>query len=484
VSPFTALALEPIDPIAGDPSEIRRFAHELRRLTGPLDVPRQAAVSLQAVRHSAVWDGDGFLAFLTLIEKLPKPADIDNATDQFHWLASELETFADVLDECQAENRRCRRELDDAHPPDVELTDDVLSTMSGISLQASRTLDRLDEASVRLRQAFDDMDQRTVHAEPPPGVLERVGNGLEAFQEWNDRVSREFVIGIGVGAWEMVKGVGMLAFYLNPAVLPFTGKKLWEHRESIGAVVTFARQHPQLFATEMGKAVVDWETLDESPARWLGKMVPDLLLTAATLAGGGAATRASAATVRSLKAVDHLADAGKDLSRTGRAVRRSRALLTKARITLHEGVVAFDDKANPALAKFKVTVLDPELAVGQYPITAGPTMVKDRLTAGWYSRMKSADRWMNGLPGQEGGGLATFVGPRALARGGQFNEYQQLHDRFADLAGADASGPSAPATAPPPPATPPGTTAPSPPATPSPVAPPRRYQTTSSAGPP
>jgi hypothetical protein len=489
VSPFTAFALEPIDPIEGDPSDVRQFAHELRRLTGRLDVPRQATVSLQAVRHSGVWDGDGFRAFLTLVEKLPKPADIDNAVDRFHWLATELETFADVLDECQAENRRCRRELDEAHPPDVELTDEVLSTMSGISLQASRSLERLDEASTRLAQAFDDMDQLTIYAEPPPGVLERVGSGLVAFQEWNDRVGREFVIGIGTGAWEMVKGVGMLAFYLNPVVLPFTAKKLWQHRESIVAVATFAREHPRSFATEMGKAVVDWETLDESPARWLGKMVPDLLLAIATVGSGSVATKASSSTVRLLKAGDRFADAGQDLSKAGRALRHGRALLDRTRIALHDKPELVDSFVDPFLAKPGIGPLDPTSALARRKVNRLPTMVKDAATGGWYSRMSLANRWVNGVPGLSGPELAFFTAPRVLSRGGQLDNIRTLDAAVHELTSPTEPSPGEPPprdAAGSPPAPPPGTTVPSssPTGATAPAPPPRRYQTTTSAGPP
>ena len=471
------LALDPIDPIDGDPSEVRQFAHELRRLTGRLDVPRRAVVSLQAVRHSALWDGDAFLAFLTLVEKLPKPADIDNAVDRFHWLASELETFADVLEECQAENRRCRRELDDAHPPGAELTDEVLSTMSGIGLQASRVLERLAEASVRLRQVFDDMDRLTVYAEPPPGVLERVGDGLDAFRTWNERVATEFAIGIGVGAWETVKGVGMLAFYLNPAVLPFTAKKVWQDRESIVAVATFARQHPQVFATEMGKAVVDWETLDESPARWLGKLVPDVLLAVATTGSGNIASKATGSTVDTLRAVDRLADAGEDVSKAGRALQRSRAVLDKGRIALHDGVTRIDRKINPWLGKFRLGLLDPESAMAQRRINRLPAGLKSVVTAGWYRRMSSANSWLNGLPGLDLSKRAYFIAPRVLSRGGQVTDLQQLDARVGDLAtSTEPSGPPSPPALEP--VVPPDALDRAP------VPPPRRYQTTSSAGPP
>ncbi|MFC3542454.1 hypothetical protein [Nonomuraea ferruginea] len=82
----------------------------------------------------------------------------------------------------------------------------------------------------------------------------------------------------------------------------------WEH--SLGGLITnpsgpveraraaydageFAAEHPLEFA----KSAVDWKTLTENPARWFGRLIPEVLLgagTAATRAGRltGAATRA------------------------------------------------------------------------------------------------------------------------------------------------------------------------------------------------
>lgn len=61
-------------------------------------------------------------------------------------------------------------------------------------------------------------------------------------------------------------------------------------------------QHPLEFA----KAAADWETLQNDPARWTGRMTPDAILSAA--GGGGIASRG-------LKAVR---DAGKGAARAGR----------------------------------------------------------------------------------------------------------------------------------------------------------------------
>jgi hypothetical protein len=341
------------------------------------------------------------------------------------------------------------------------------------------------------------MDQRTNYAEPPPGRLERIGNGLEAFKKWNDRVGREFLIGIGVGAWEMVKGVGMLAFYLNPAMLPVTGPKLWENRDNVKAIATFAWDNPGLFAKEMGKAVVDWETLDESPARWLGKMVPDLLLSLATIGTGKAASTGAKATIKALEKTGDLADKSQALSRAGR-VTDGRPLATTARTALHESVSFMEKKIQPGNAKVEgrlqpllaeVDVKPPGMhtTVKEYLLDHERTLVTDAVTAGSYSRLREADRWVNGMPGMKWRDRARFAAPRALSNGSTFADRQAIYVQADTL--ASTTEPAAPGggSNPPPPAGPTPAPAPRPdvldpaPAT---APPPARYQTTSSASPP
>ncbi|MFG1943149.1 hypothetical protein [Nonomuraea sp. NPDC048826] len=110
----------------------------------------------------------------------------------------------------------------------------------------------------------------------------------------------------------LVPGAGGLAHgYAGRVAVPFAqgvaeaaigaARFGWDH--SLGGLITnptgpveraraaydsgeFAAGHPVEFA----KSVLDWETLTEDPARWFGRLVPDLLL-----GGGAAATRAGRA---------------------------------------------------------------------------------------------------------------------------------------------------------------------------------------------
>jgi hypothetical protein len=80
--------------------------------------------------------------------------------------------------------------------------------------------------------------------------------------------------------------------------------------EQAGAMVTALREDPLEFGKNVGKAVVDWDTWADDPARALGHLVPDAV---ATILSGGAG--AAARGVRGLDALADTADAVRDVDR-------------------------------------------------------------------------------------------------------------------------------------------------------------------------
>jgi hypothetical protein len=81
--------------------------------------------------------------------------------------------------------------------------------------------------------------------------------------------------------------------------------------QALGEGLWYGITHPVEFA----QILVDWDTWRENPARALGRLVPDLVLTLAT-AGGGAASR-SVRGVNALRRLAGRADEVGDLARVG-----------------------------------------------------------------------------------------------------------------------------------------------------------------------
>jgi hypothetical protein len=153
----------------------------------------------------------------------------------------------------------------------------------------------LDDARARVRAAGDLAARRTeaAWADAPrePHWWESAGH---------------FVAEIGRGAWEATAGMVELAWSIS-TVRMMVDPEGWQRDVSaLGEGLLYGITHP----VEFGKAIVDWDTWQESPGRAIGHLVPDLLITLAT-AGGGAAARGA----RAVEAADDLADMGTTLRR-------------------------------------------------------------------------------------------------------------------------------------------------------------------------
>jgi hypothetical protein len=69
-------------------------------------------------------------------------------------------------------------------------------------------------------------------------------------------------------------------------------------REQAGALVSEAVADPAGFATQLGKAAVDWHTWADDPARAAGRLTPDAALTVATMGAGSGAVAAERGALR------------------------------------------------------------------------------------------------------------------------------------------------------------------------------------------
>jgi hypothetical protein len=268
-----------IPQIEGDPSTLRTCASDLRTLAGDLATPRTAAFQLQEITDGTSWQGAGFEAFRKKVDKNPKAADIENAQSIMHQAADALTTLASGIADCQTRIGWYRQQIDNLNLPAGELTDDVRP-------QVQRIKDDVDGVRAtykgHMRTAgdrFDELTGKTVYAEPPPGFFESV---VDFVSDGLDFVC-EFAIGIVEGVWEMVKGLYSIVALV---VQPWKWPQAWD---TIVAIAKYAWHDPMGFLKAVGLAIVDADTWKESPAKWFGKLIPNIVLAIATGGAGSAA---------------------------------------------------------------------------------------------------------------------------------------------------------------------------------------------------
>jgi hypothetical protein len=119
------------------------------------------------------------------------------------------------------------------------------------------------------------MDRASEGAPRQPGLLHRAWHAISSFAR---------------GAAEATWGLAEFSFHLSPTYLVMDPLGYLHEVEALGKGLYYGARHPK----EFGKAVLDWDTWQDDPARAIGHLVPDLLLAVATGGAGGAARGAEA----------------------------------------------------------------------------------------------------------------------------------------------------------------------------------------------
>ncbi|MDQ1600565.1 MAG: hypothetical protein QOD68_2039, partial [Actinomycetota bacterium] len=134
-----------------------------------------------------------------------------------------------------------------------------------------------------------------------------------------------FVAEIGRGAWEATTGLVEFAWQVSTVRMPVDPEGWARDMTALGEGLWYGVQHP----VELGKAIVDWDTWQESPGRAIGHLLPDLLIA---LASGGAGAVVKGA--RAARGVESMAVTFRRLDRIGEGgerltyLRRARNLLS------------------------------------------------------------------------------------------------------------------------------------------------------------
>ncbi|MGH3367808.1 MAG: putative T7SS-secreted protein [Nocardioidaceae bacterium] len=130
-----------------------------------------------------------------------------------------------------------------------------------------------------------------------------------------------FFAGAGEATWDLLtlpgSPISLLSDGLDLASGHLTAEEMAvKYRlkvETVGEMAEALAEDPVGFGENLGKALVDWDTWADDPARALGHLVPDAVAAVLTAGAGAVATRGA-------KGAADVADAAGDLASTGRGL--------------------------------------------------------------------------------------------------------------------------------------------------------------------
>lgn len=302
--------------LVGSPGGIRASALMLRTAEKGMAEVRAAAARLERVTSGESWKGDAFESFRVAMAKSPTVADVDNAKQTMGRAAGVLERLADAIEDTQRRWNNLRTELDGlAVPASGDIPDTLKPQVKSIKSQLDTTHHNYEVYLGAAARDFDELDDRPKFAKDESGAdywlkatLHNIGDFFE-------------------GIWAAFKELGGAL------------KSLWELRkisqwddkwDEFWQVLQYAADDPLEFAKQLGLAAIDWETLKENPAKWLGKLAPTLVAAFFTAGGAVAVTRGA-------KLPKQLAALAREIRRL-EALGRSRKQIEKLRSLLDEKV--------------------------------------------------------------------------------------------------------------------------------------------------
>jgi hypothetical protein len=291
-----------IEPLQGDGERVRSAGRMLHDAAGALDFAQRAAGQLQTLTDGVSWQGNAFQAFKGGLEKQPLPQHLVNARNVLGWTGDELTRLATKLDDIQADVARLRQRADLLGVAG-DVPEERRAEVDAIKREYEDLKERREQALDAAGHVFDEMTDKTVFAKPPPsgwGRLKKAAGGAIHF-------TKEFAVGLGQGVVDIGKGLGMIVSLATPMGMAKAVTWVKENRHLISQAITYAMHDPIGMATNVGKVLIDYDTLRQSPGRWLGKLAPQIAIAVATAGAGGLASRSAA--------IAKNANAGADLGR-------------------------------------------------------------------------------------------------------------------------------------------------------------------------
>jgi hypothetical protein len=421
-STFDATSFSPadIEPLAGDGERLRSAGRMLHDAAGALDFAQRASEQLQTLTDGMSWRGNAFDAFKGRLEHQPLPQHLINARNVLGWTGDELTRLAASVDDIQADLGRLRQRAD-LLGVDGVVTEERRAEVETIRQEYEDLKERRGRALDQAAHLFDEMTNKTVFAKPPPKGWARIRHALGNAISF----TKDFAVGVGEGLVEMGKGVAMIAYLATPMGMVKAVSWVKDNRHLISQAITYAMHDPIGMATEVGKVLVDYDTLRQNPGRWLGKLAPQIAVTVFTAGMGGVAARSSAVAARG---------AG-DSGRLAALADRSK-VFTKAVEDLVPKLGTFGDTADLTVSQsFRKGVLD----------TFVNRPLRNAATGGAYGRVTRAQYLLKERKTMPMWGKLTKKLPTVAAAGGRIAAQEGLTQDLTTLIGQGAAETQAPA---------------------------------------
>jgi hypothetical protein len=332
-----------IEPLQGDGERIRSAGRMLYDAAGALEFAERAATQLETLTDGVSWHGAAFQAFKGSLEKQPLPQHLLNARNVLGWTGDELGRLATKLDDIQAEVVRLRQRAD-LLGINGDVPEERRPEVDTIKQEYDDLKERRERALEDAGRVFDELKDKTVFARPPKGLFGKVTGAVRGGLNF----TKDFAVGFVQGTVDIGKGLMLLGSLATPWGMRRAVDWYVENRHLVGAAITYAVHNPLGMAREVGKVLVDYDTLKENPGRWLGKLAPQIAIAVATAGVGGLASRSGAIASRGVTPTGRFASTATRYGDYIRDVER-----------MHRGVGRFGDSASLTAGQaFRKGILD------------------------------------------------------------------------------------------------------------------------------
>lgn len=286
----------PRELIPGDVDAITGLARRLQDIAvGCAD----AADQLGGLR-AADWQGEAAEAFADALDQ--EPGKYARAAEAFRDAALAVHQYAAALEEAQHDALRAILLFEEATARQARAqaaTNEATVDAAGPDAVASTPPPTVDPDIAQARRILQTARERVQHeAEIAARHLSDAAEAAPNKPGWGSRFlhgAGEFFGGVGDATW----GTGKFLWSVSQARMVIDPDGWARDVKGIGEGLVWGAAHP----VEFGKAIVDWETWKENPARAAGRLVPDIALAIATAGAGAAASGASKAASATKKAV-------------------------------------------------------------------------------------------------------------------------------------------------------------------------------------
>jgi type VII secretion system ESX-1 substrate len=320
--------------VPGDVEAILRLARRLRDIAFGC---MEAADQLRGLK-AGEWRGEAAEAFADALDQ--EPGKYARAAEAFGDAALAVERYAVTLEEAQHDARRAIALFEEATARHARAQTAEVARGSAFETVPPVEAEMIDPDILRARALLDDARERVQHeADIASRQLSDAAEAAPNKPGWGSRLlhgTGEFFGGVADATW----GTGKFLWSVSQ-VRMVTDPHGWFHDvKGIREGLLWGVGHPVEFA----KAITDWDTWLENPARAAGRLVPDIAIILAT-GGAGAAGRGARATEKAadvaedLRAADRAADAADDArsaNRSSHQPQRSHAMDEQRRLELQK----------------------------------------------------------------------------------------------------------------------------------------------------